>query len=276
MRRRYFLIVLGLFLNIALGTAATPRRIVSLAPSLTRCLYQLGVDDRVVGCTSYCLTAGRAGVTVVASAVRVSPEAVAKLSPDLVLVSSLTGQRDVETLKRLGLNVVRYPVGATFEEICDQLMDLGKRVGRVEQARNLTKDACARVQSVRSGMKTQGLTGRSILMQLGDDPLYGVTEGNYMAEMISQLGGVNICGDLKGGAISREFVLKSDPDYIFVIGMGEDRMPMIKHWQEFPAMKAVKRHHLCELDADMVSQPTPTTYAEALAQMARTMGLRSE
>lgn len=254
--------------------ASTPRRIVSLAPSLTRSLYYLDAADEIVGCTSYCMAAERKGVTVIASAVKTSPEAIVALKPDLIIATTLTRQSDLETLRKLGLEVVTYRTGTTLDEICDQFVDLGKRIGKEAEAIRLVEASKVVAQDLSKRMSAQGLTGRTILMQLGDDPLYGVTGGNYMGEMITRLGCINICEDLGHGTLSREYVLRSDPDYIFIIGMGEDRQPMIKRWQTFPDLKAVRLDHLFELEANEVSQPTPITYVLALRKMAHDLGLK--
>ena len=272
--RRLFSFLVCLFVGCYSLMATTPRRIVSLAPSLTRSLYYLDAADEIVGCTSYCMAAGRKGVTVIASAVKTSPEAIVALKPDLIIATTLTRQSDLETLRKLGLEVVTYRTGTTLDEICDQFVDLGKRIGKEAEAIRLVEASKVVAQDLSKRMSAQGLTGRTILMQLGDDPLYGVTGGNYMGEMITRLGCINICEDLGHGTLSREYVLRSDPDYIFVIGMGEDRQPMIKRWQSFPDLKAVRLDHLYEREANEVSQPPPITYVLALRKMAHDLGLK--
>ena len=95
-----------------------------------------------------------------------------------------------------------------------------------------------------------------------------------MRTSITQLGCINICEDLSHGTLSREYVLRSDPDYIFVVGMGEDRQPMIKGWQSYPDLKAARQGHLYELEANEASQPTPITYVLTLRKMAHDLGLK--
>lgn len=272
MRRILYSAILWLLATISL-VAGAPLRVVSLVPSVTRNLYYLDASELLVGCTSYCMAVGQPGVTVVASAIKTSPEAIAALRPDLVLVSSLTPTTEIETMKRLGLEVVSYPTGKTLDELCDQLEDLGRRIGKGSEAKRLTGATRVLVEQITRKIKDQGLTGRSILMQLGESPLYGVTDGNYMDEMITKVGGTNICAGLTSGTLSREYVLKQDPDFIFVIGMGEERSPMIRSWRKFPSMKAVRQDHVIELDANETSQPTPITYYLSLRRMACAMGL---
>lgn len=64
-----------------------PRRVVSLVPSDTFTLCALGVGDRLVGRTRYCVAPADvvAGVPVVGGTKDVDPAAVADLSPDLIL-----------------------------------------------------------------------------------------------------------------------------------------------------------------------------------------------
>jgi ABC-type Fe3+-hydroxamate transport system substrate-binding protein len=67
----------------------SPRRVVSLVPSLTESLFLLGVGDRVVGRTDYCVEpAGLVdAVATVGGTKDADVDAIAALAPDLVLVN---------------------------------------------------------------------------------------------------------------------------------------------------------------------------------------------
>ena len=53
MNRIIIYILVGLFISVDLF-AAPPERIISLAPNLTEILYAMGLEERIVGVTSYC------------------------------------------------------------------------------------------------------------------------------------------------------------------------------------------------------------------------------
>lgn len=65
----------------------TPRRIVSLVPSQTELLYELGLEDRIVGVTKFCVHPFHFKSTkkIVGGTKNVRIEKVAALSPDLIV-----------------------------------------------------------------------------------------------------------------------------------------------------------------------------------------------
>ncbi|MEO1272973.1 MAG: helical backbone metal receptor [Myxococcota bacterium] len=68
-----------------------PQRIVSLVPSQTELLAELGLDDEVVGLTRYCIhpTDWKARKAIVGGTKKARMERVADLNPDLILASGL-------------------------------------------------------------------------------------------------------------------------------------------------------------------------------------------
>jgi len=90
-----------------------PRRIVSLVPSVTECLFDLRAGARVVGRTAYCIAPADQvrDLPSVGGPKTVDPTAVAALAPDLVLANAEENDRDqVEALVARGLRVhVAFP-----------------------------------------------------------------------------------------------------------------------------------------------------------------------
>jgi len=128
-------------LGRTVALAPAPRRVLSLVPSVTECLFDLGAGDRVVGRTDYCIApADRvASIPSVGGPKTVAVEAVLALAPDLVLANAEENDREqVEALIGRGLRVhVAFP--RTLEETARFLEDLGDLVGAGWAAR-----ACAR------------------------------------------------------------------------------------------------------------------------------------
>ncbi len=109
-----------------------PRRIVSLVPSVTQCLFDLGAGDRVVGRTDYCTAPHRAlGVPTVGGPKTVDAEGVARLLPDLVLADVEENDREqVEDVIARGIRVYaafprRIEDVAAFLEDLAVLLDVG-------------------------------------------------------------------------------------------------------------------------------------------------------
>ena len=103
-------------------------RIVSLVPSITKQFYLLSVEDLVVGHTSYCPDRGLQNSQEIGSAREVNVEKIVTLQPDVVFASSLISQNTMLTLKKLNIRVEYLPTPRSFEELCDQFIQIGKAV----------------------------------------------------------------------------------------------------------------------------------------------------
>ena len=114
----------------------TPHRIVSLGPTITEKLYLLGVEDYLVGVTTYCVRPPEAcAKEKIGNVTQVNIEKIVDLKPDLVLATSLTDHRAVESLKRLGIGVIVFDEPRSYAETNEQFLELGRIVGREREAR---------------------------------------------------------------------------------------------------------------------------------------------
>jgi ABC-type hemin transport system substrate-binding protein len=107
-----------------------PRRIVSLVPSLTESLFALGLGDRVVGVTEWCVhPAGAvARVPKVGGTKTPDVEAIRALAPDLVIANQEENRRrDIERLEAAGFRVwLTYPcTDRAGAELLAEVAELG-------------------------------------------------------------------------------------------------------------------------------------------------------
>src|SRR5712692_6953515 len=82
-----------------------PRRVISLAPSITETLYALGLEDRLVGDTDYCDYPPEAKLKPhVGAVLNPSLEKIVALKPDLVLGIAEANRRETaDQIERLGI-----------------------------------------------------------------------------------------------------------------------------------------------------------------------------
>jgi ABC-type Fe3+-hydroxamate transport system substrate-binding protein len=255
-----YLILIGVVLFSGTVRASEIKRIVSLAPSLTKNLQYLESEDRLVGCTSYCQTSSK--VEVVASALKVNIEKVVTMKPDLVIATTITNTETIEVLRKFGIRVEVFPRANSFDDICTQFLSLGEIIGKEDQALKVVGDCKKRVDELKKTVKsTQKL---KIFLQIGADPLYTVIPNTFMADYITYAGAQNIASDLTIGSITRESVLLRNPDVIFIVTMGIVGEDEKATWEKIKELNATKNKKIFIIDSDKACTPTPFTFVETL------------
>jgi iron complex transport system substrate-binding protein len=125
-----------IMLTASLSYGESPSRIVSLAPSVTAMLYALGVEDRLVGVTTFCDYPPEAKEKPrIGGMSNPSLEAVVSLRPDLVIMTTDGNPQAVNPrLKEMGIEtyVLRE---RRVDEVPAGLRALGRVVGAEERAR---------------------------------------------------------------------------------------------------------------------------------------------
>jgi len=170
-----------------------PRRLVSLVPSVTEALFALGLGERVVGVTDWCVhPAGPvAALPKVGGTKDTDVEAVLRLEPDLVLANHEENtRRTVEALEAAGLEVrVSYPrTVAEGVELLAELHGLGASpeawAAVVEPARRALGAAEA-AKAARTQRPTR------VFCPIWRDPWMGVSGDTYIHDLLVLCGGEN-------------------------------------------------------------------------------------
>ena len=258
----------------------TEMRIVSLAPSLTKNLYFLDAQDKIVGVTNFCVAIENA--SIVASVVTPNIERIVALRPSMVLVAGTLISPDViATLRRFRIQVEMFDTPQSFDEICEQFLRLGELIGKPEKAERIVNESRERVEIVSEraqALWTQPCTGithsertlalwkttPSVFFQIGANPLFTVLPNTFMDDYITFLGGRNIAENLRTGIIGREFVIAQNPDFIFIAIMGGVSEEEKNVWNRHSQMNAVRNGQIFTIDPDMACLPTPVTFAETM------------
>ncbi|MDX1530390.1 MAG: helical backbone metal receptor, partial [Rhodothermales bacterium] len=121
-----------------------PRRIVSLVPSQTELLADLGLDDEVVGLTRFCVhpEGWKARKPVVGGTKNVRLDRVEALRPDLVLANREENEKaQVEALEAFAPVFVTDV--STVEDALRMIRTIGALVGRAERAEALAGEVAA-------------------------------------------------------------------------------------------------------------------------------------
>ncbi len=248
-----------------------PERIVSLAPSLTEILFELGLGDRVAGVTTYSTYPPEAqSKPRVGSYVKINVEKVVSLRPDLAVATA--DGNDKETVERIAeLGVPVYVVDPrSIRDVIRAIIDVGGVTGREEAARDLAGKLDARLQTVID--RARSLDKVRVLMQIGDQPFVTVSRGTIQDELISLAGGINVAGGetMPYPRLSMEEVLLRKPEVIVITSMkreGDFRAETAK-WKRWPDIPAVKHSRIYVIDSDLMDRASPRLF-DGLEQLFR-------
>lgn len=268
MHRKLPMILTALLLFGSILQAQKPVRIVSLAQSLTKNLYYLEAGSQMAGCTSYCNEALADGVEVVATAIDVNIEKTLSLDPDLILATIITPPETIEQLQKMGMKVEVFPTPISFNEICEQFIHLGKLVGNEALAHKIVDETSKKVSEI---SRKPGNSKTKMFFQIGAQPIFTVVDNTFMSDYFKLTGTINIASNLKHGTMTRESVLLSNPDVIFITSMGLVADEEKNTWMQFKQMNAVEHQKIFVIDAEKACTPTPVTFVETLEEMVKLM-----
>jgi len=235
------------------------QRIVSLAPSITECLYAIGAGDRVQGVTDFCnFPPEAARKPHVGGMINPSIETVVGLEPDLVVLSMEGNVReDFRRLTSFGIPVfVSNP--RTLEGIYRSLRLLGTLAGTEDSASHLVARLEARERAIRGG--AAGKSPVRVLLFVSLQPLMCAGSNTFIDGLLHAAGGVNLASGARGTypPYSRENVIAEDPEVILatsdILPSGPTLQGMFPEWT---AVKAVRNGRVFPIEADLVSRPGP-------------------
>jgi iron complex transport system substrate-binding protein len=243
-----------------------PQRIISLGPIITQTIYLLGADQQLIANTTYCTVPLDAQQKEKIGTVKqMNIEKVVRLRPDLILANALSSQKQINTLRKFGIRIIRFENPKTFSEMCRMTLELGKLVGRKQQAEQIIQKTQKDFSYIFS--KTRYLPKKRVFFQIGIKPLHMAVGETFINEYIEYSGGTNIAMHERAGAYSREKVLQKNPDVILIATMGSSKTAgktEKENWMKFQSMNAVKNNEIHVLDPDIICSPTPVTFIKAL------------
>lgn len=173
---------------------ASARRIVSLVPSLTEALFVLGLGERVVGVTDWCVHPAEAVAPLPKVGGTKNPDldAILGLRPDLVIANREENRpRDVERLEAAGVPVwVTYPrTVAEGAALLRALADLGADAARVEAVVAPVEHALARATGAAAAEPVP------FFCPIWKRPWMAVGADTYAHDLLRVCGGRNVFAD---------------------------------------------------------------------------------
>jgi len=219
----------------------TPRRVVSLQPSATVTLRDLGLLDRLVACTKYCSDVcpevGDGSRTIVSDSWSAQSKEILALRPDLVLASVPYQLEAVAEILKAG---VRF-LGLAPRTLADIYTDIAAIAG-VMAAQERGQGVIALMQRAVAEVRerTTNAPKPKVSCEEWGKPI--IASQPWVAELVEAAGGEFVARP--GQTVTSEDVLSAQPDVIFAAWCGAgDRVPLEKiveqrGWGDMPAVRA--------------------------------------
>jgi len=215
-----------------------PKRIVSMAPSITEMLFALGLGDRVVGVTSFCNyppevldRVEKGEIKVIGGFSNPSVEKIVALKPDLVIGCEIH-ERVIYQLESLGLTVLI--VGSeSVDDIYKAILIIGKATGVYETSLELINEMKESIKD--TWVKVQNATKPKVLIIVWLEPLWVAGVRTYMSDLIELAGGVNAYTGEGWTSVGPESLIAINPDIIIITGHaapGKSPDEIVKYLEE--------------------------------------------
>ena len=191
---------------------AVPQRIISLVPSITELLCDLGLRQNLVGCTKFCVHPAdlKADTTIVGGTKNVRVETATALRPDIVIASKEENIREqVEALAEVCPAWVSDVTD--LDSAADLLTRLGELFGVSERTTRIKLD------NERTLTRLAKSNRGSALYFIWRDPYMSIGGDTYINSVMRRLGYTNSVGDrLRYPALSAEDIQRLSPKHILL------------------------------------------------------------
>jgi ABC-type Fe3+-hydroxamate transport system substrate-binding protein len=224
----------------------SPARIISIVPSQSEFLWDLGMKDQLVGITKFCVHPDEMfrSVTRVGGTKKLDIKMIRSLKPDLIIGNKEENERgEIELLQK------EFPVWMSdifsFDDACQMMNSLGLIFGKETASLAITnriKNAIAEVKNIFSGQTTAYF--------IWNDPYMFAAKNTFIDHVLIHIGLENALKDFsRYPQLNKEELTKLNPDYCF---LSSEPFPFkAKHVEELK--KILPQSKIIVVDGEMFS-----------------------
>lgn len=164
-----------------------PNRIISLVPSQTEYLYDLGLDNEVIGITKFCVHPHHwfRNKTRIGGTKTVDIEKIRQLNPDIIFANKEENVKDqIDELRQIC--PVYVSDISTLEQALSMMEDIGTLVGKQNQATTICNQIVHSFQQLNIG-----LTYKSAYL-IWNEPFMTIGGDTFISDMMNRCGFVNM------------------------------------------------------------------------------------
>ncbi len=202
-------------LNRTIELASPPKRIISLVPSQTELLFDLGLNEEVVGITKFCVHPAKLakGKTKIGGTKKFNFERIAELRPDLIIANKEENyQEGIEYLAG------KYPVWISdivdWQSALNMIAQVGELACRTKEAQVLLEQ----IQVKQAFLASQSRQETSkVLYLIWREPFMAAGKATFINTMLELAGFENVCASVsRYPELTSQDIEAMQPDVIFL------------------------------------------------------------
>ncbi len=199
-------------MNRAIELPDTPKRIISLVPSQTELLFDLGLDKEIIGVTKFCIhPADHVKQKLKIGGTKdLNIKLINELNPDLII-----GNKEENEQSQVEELMQNFPVWMSdIADLCgatDMIRRVGELVGRSNEASNL-------IRSVNTGFEQLKPIKHNIRVAylIWRKPYIIAGKGTFIDDMLQKCGFTNAFDTERYPEVSAEQLIEAQPDAILL------------------------------------------------------------
>ncbi|UTY33984.1 ABC transporter substrate-binding protein [Treponema putidum] len=255
---------------------AKVERIVSMAPSTTEILIDLGLADKIIAADTNTQKDGLLKQDIpYFDMMKPDAEKLIALKPDVVFISGMSNSKGTTPFSPLidaGICVVNIPSSSSIDAIYLDIAYIAAVVKQEGKGAKIIANMKKEIEAIRKkGASIAEDKKKTVYFEIGAAPyMYSLGTGTFINEMIEIIGAKNIFADQKNWiAVSEEMVLAKDPDIILTnVSYIPNPIDEIMARSGWTSLKAVKGKKVFGIDNNSSSRPNHNII-KALKEMAK-------
>ena len=271
-----YLTILVIFLLVILASAheingSSPKRIISLSPSITEILFEIGSGNQVIAVDNLSNYPNEAPISDL-SAYDPNVEAISLLNPDLVILSYNIKNLKA-ALKKIGIETIYLPAPLNFEDILDQIDYLGLQTGNEDKAKKLISKMKNRMKTLQKLRENE--TATKIYHEI-DPNYYSPSKFSFIGDIYQKLNYKNVAdkadiSNLGYPKLSPELIISENPDLIVLPGKDNKYVEKVKLRPGWSYIEAVKKNNFLLTNNDIASRwgPRILNFASILVEYSK-------
>jgi len=238
--------------------STTPKRVISLVPSVTEVIFALGKESLLVGNTIYCdYPEAAKAVYKVGDFSNPSWEKIIRKKPTLVFATLPEQKNTVEQLKKYKIPVFTSKP-TSVDSLFAEIIEIGKLLDANDQA-NILLTALKNKLSEIANNNPNIIDSPKVYIEIAGTPIMTVGNLSYVNDLVRYAGAKNVFADMSREyfVTNSEELIQRNPDIIIILHPSVTKTQVKKRlgWSQITAVKKARIY--TELNPDYFFRPGP-------------------